>query len=326
MSANKLMSQDRIATLFERAAEGNRQSGDSLTGGGRARWLRTIDFTRPSKFTPDQENRLRRAHETFSRVATTKLAAEHRIEMDIDIVDVVQLTWSDAHGLAERTSMSATLETAPIGTKLLLTMDVPLLLCCIERLLGSPSEDEPMRRELTDIDLKLVRRIFDVFVESLSAMWEQLAEVAITRTSLDVHPETAQTIGSSEPTLILQMEARMRETTAQMFLLLPHASVQPVSAAYSKRSDEDRVTDPDDSAAVRDRLGEVDITVRAEVGEIRMPVREVLALKPGDVVGLGIPADAPMGLHADDVLLHLVRPGRHGRARAVQIVDSPGPS
>jgi len=62
--------------------------------------------------------------------------------------------------------------------------------------------------------------------------------------------------------------------------------------------------------------------VRAEVGEVRMPVREVLALKPGDVVGLGIPADAPMGLHADDVLLHLVRPGRHGRARAVQIVDS----
>ena len=326
MSANKLMSQDRIATLFERAAEGNRPSGDSLIGGGRARWLRTIDFTRPSKFTPDQENRLRRAHETFSRVATTKLAAEHRIEMDIDIVDVVQLTWSDAHGLAERTSMSATLETAPIGTKLLLTMDVPLLLCCIERLLGSPSEDEPMRRELTDIDLKLVRRIFDVFVESLSAMWEQLADVAITRTSLDVHPETAQTVGSSEPTLVLQMEARMRETTAQMFLLLPHASVQPVSAAYSKRADEDRATDPDDSAAVRDGLGEVDITVRAEVGEICMPVREVLALKPGDVVGLGIPADAPMGLHADDVLLHLVRPGRHGRARAVQIVDSPGPS
>ena len=65
MSANKLMSQDRIATLFERAAEGNRPMGDSLTGGGRARWLRTIDFTRPSKFTPDQENRLRRAHETF---------------------------------------------------------------------------------------------------------------------------------------------------------------------------------------------------------------------------------------------------------------------
>jgi flagellar motor switch protein FliM len=109
-----------------------------------------------------------------------------------------------------------------------------------------------------------------------------------------------------------------------MILLLPHASVQPVSASYSKRADEDRVPDPADSAAVRDGLGEVDITVRAEIGEVRMPVREVLALKPGDVVGLGVAADAAMGLCADGVLLHRVRPGRHGRARAVQIVDSPG--
>ena len=323
MSANKLMSDDRIAMLFERAAEGKSPEG-GLTGGGRARWLRTIDFSRPTKFTPDQENRLRRAHEAFVRVVSTKLAAEHRIAMDIDIVDVLQLTWADAHALADRTAMSATIEAQPIGTKLLLSLDVPLLLCSIERLLGSASEVEPERRELTDIDLMLVRRIFDVFVDSLSTMWEQLADVTMTRTSLDVHQETAGTIGTSEPTLALQMEARMQDTVAQIVLLLPHASMQPVAAAYSKRSDEDRVTDPVDSAAVRDGLGEVDITVRAEVGEVRMPVRDVLGLQPGDVVGLGIPADAPMALRADDVLLHLVRPGRHGRARAVQIVDSPG--
>jgi flagellar motor switch protein FliM len=323
MTANRLMSDDRIAMLFERAAEGKSPEG-GLTGGGRARWLRTIDFSRPTKFTPDQENRLRRAHDAFVRVVSTKLAAEHRIAMDIDIVDVLQLTWADAHALADRTAMSATLEAQPIATKLLLTLDVPLLLNSIERLLGSPSEAEPERRELTDIDLMLVRRIFDVFVDSLSKMWEQLADVTMARTSLDVHAETAGTIGPSEPTLALQMEARMQDTVAQIFLLLPHASVQPVSDAYSRRSDDDRVTDPDDSAAVRDGLGGVDITVRAEVGEVRMPVREVLQLQPGDVVPLGIPADAPMGLRADDVLLHLVRPGRHGRARAVQIVDSPG--
>ena len=324
MSANKPTGSDRILTLFERAAEGSRPMGDGLTAGGPSRWLRTIDFTRPTKFSPDQENRLRRAHEAFTRLATTKLAAEHRIDVDIDIVDVVQLTWADAHAQAARSAMSATVEAAPIGTKLMLTMDVPLLLCCIERLLGSPTESEPELRELTDIDLMLVRRIFDMFIESLSSTWEQLAEVTMARVSLDHHSETAATIGASEPTLVLQMEARMKETTAQMFLLIPHASVHPVAAAYSKRADEDRVPDPDDSAAVRDGIGEVDITVRAEIGEVTMPVRDVLALKPGDVVGLGVAADAPMGLHADDVLLHRVRPGRHGRARAVQVLDSPG--
>jgi flagellar motor switch protein FliM len=96
--------------------------------------------------------------------------------------------------------------------------------------------------------------------------------------------------------------------------------VQSVSSAFSKRSDFGREADPEMAGAVRENLGEVDITLRAEVGEVRMPVREVLALKPGDVIGLGIPVDAAMGLRADDVLLHHVRPGKHGRARAIQIL------
>jgi flagellar motor switch protein FliM len=116
------------------------------------------------------------------------------------------------------------------------------------------------------------------------------------------------------------MEARMESTVAQIVLLLPYASVNSVSSSYSKRSDGDRQDDPESALAVRDGISEVDITLRAEVGEIRMPVREVLALKPGDVVGLGITADDAMALRADDVLLHHVKPGRHGRARAIQIL------
>src|SRR5215213_2840041 len=112
------MSEGRIASLFERAAAGDRPM-DIVDSGGRARWLRTIDFTRPTKFTPDQESRLRRAHESFCRVASTRLA------------------------------MSAALLAEPIGSKLLLTLDVPLLLGSIERLLGSPSEAQPTQRPLT---------------------------------------------------------------------------------------------------------------------------------------------------------------------------------
>jgi flagellar motor switch protein FliM len=319
MSSKKLLSENRIASLFERAAEGNRPV-DIVTSGGRARWLRTIDFTRPTKFTPDQESRLRRAHETFVRLASTKLAAEHRIPMDIEIADVVQLTWADAHGLSDRSAMTVTLETEPLGTKLFLTMDVPVLLGCIERLLGSPTETEPIDRPLSEIDLLLVRRIFDVFVESLSTTWEQLAGIKIKRLTLDVHSEATQAVGASEPTLALQMEARMQSTTAQIVLLLPYMSVQPVAAAYSKRTDADRNEDPESADAIRDRLGGVNITLRAEIGEARMPVRKVLGLKAGDIVGLGIPVDAPMDLCADGVTLHRVRPGRHGLSRAIQII------
>jgi flagellar motor switch protein FliM len=51
-----------------------------------------------------------------------------------------------------------------------------------------------------------------------------------------------------------------------------------------------------------------------------MPIREVLALRPGDVVKLGPAAGSEITLFAEDVPVHTGRPGRSGRLRAVQII------
>jgi flagellar motor switch protein FliM len=317
---HRLLSADRIAALFDAAAEGKRPLESS---GGRARWLRTIDFTRPTKFTPDQENRLRRAHEAFCRTAATKLAAEHRIGIELEVVDVAQRTWHEAHGLVPRSSMSAVLDLAPLGTKVLIAVQRPLLLFCIERLLGAADDATPRERTLTEIDLMLVRRVVEVLVGCLTAIWQPMAGVSFAQTALEAHAETVGLMSSSEPTLAFTMEARIGDSISRIVLLLPHSSVQPVAAAYSKRKEGQNRHDPAAAGAVRERLGGVDVTVRAEVGSVRLPVREVLQLKPGDTVPLGLEATADLSLRADDVELYRVKAGRAGRQRAVQVVGTP---
>jgi flagellar motor switch/type III secretory pathway protein FliN len=58
---NDILSAAEIDPLFDQASQGRSPSehGDA-TQGRRARWLRTVDFTRPSKFGIDQQRRLRR--------------------------------------------------------------------------------------------------------------------------------------------------------------------------------------------------------------------------------------------------------------------------
>ena len=69
---------NEIEKLFERASEGNLPVDADSRPGRRARWLRTVDFTRPTKFTTDQERRIRRAMDTFIERSATRLVAEHR--------------------------------------------------------------------------------------------------------------------------------------------------------------------------------------------------------------------------------------------------------
>jgi flagellar motor switch protein FliM len=315
----KLLNPDEIAALFEQAVDDSQPAGAARSGVKRARWLRTIDWSRPTKFSLDQENRLRRAHEAVCRTAMTRLAAEHRIDLELEIIDVSQHTWENALALVPRESMCATLQLDPINTRLLLGVELPLLRISLDRLLGSASEGDAGERKLTNIDLRLLRRVFDVLADSLSLTWQEMAGVGFSCETIEPKSELGQLAAFSEPTLAVVMEARLEGTTSTLVLLLPHASVAPVQASYSKRVEDGRGPESGDALALRNGLGAVDVTLRAEVGGVRLPLERVLALRPGDVLELDASASGDVDVCADDVVVHRAKAGRTGRVRAVQI-------
>jgi flagellar motor switch protein FliM len=80
---NDILSAAEIDALFDQASQGRSPSEHAdATQGRRARWLRTVDFTRPSKFGIDQQRRLRRIMEVFCATASTRLSAEHGIDLN----------------------------------------------------------------------------------------------------------------------------------------------------------------------------------------------------------------------------------------------------
>jgi hypothetical protein len=66
------LSTDAIAALVEAAREG--RLPEEASAPQRRRRMRAVDFTRPTKFTADQERRLKRSLEAFCRSPTRDLA------------------------------------------------------------------------------------------------------------------------------------------------------------------------------------------------------------------------------------------------------------
>jgi flagellar motor switch protein FliM len=137
---------------------------------------------------------------------------------------------------------------------------------------------------------------------------------------MESHLETAGMIAVSEPTLTFTIEARLGGMSTTVALLLPWSAIAPVADRFGARDDApDRGVEEIDR--VRRAVGSVDMTVRAEVASIELPIEQVLALKPGDVLPLAAPAEGGVTLFADKVPVHRAKPGRSGSRRAVQIVD-----
>lgn len=320
---NDFLDPSQIEALFARASEGNlpmeAPPAGAKGGGRRTRWLRTVDFTRPTKFSTDQERRLRRLLDGFCATSAQRVHGEHRLPLELEVIDVQQLTWANAFKLLPESSVFCTLDTAPHEGRMLLSAELPLMVTAVEGLLGGDAAGAIKDRPLTDIDLILVRRLVRTLVESLSGIWFDLAELTVSLAEVDSLAERVQVAAGSEPTLMLTMEGRLHRGTGTMALLVPYAAIAPAAAAFSQREEEGGHRDPEAARAVRAGLERVDVTVRAEVADTHLTLEEILALAPGDLIRLDAPADAPVTLYADRTPIMEARGGRWGTRRAVQI-------
>ena len=316
-----VLSADAIAALVDAARDG--RLPDEAPAPQRRRRMRAVDFTRPTKFTADQERRLKRSLEAFCRTASTRLSAELRVSLELEVINTSQLTWSNAHGHVLDGSISAIVEAQPIGTRLLMCAEPGLILGVIELLLGGASDAEQRERRLSDIDWALARHFFDRMLAQLSVIWADMVGLELNVSALETHLETAQMAPVSEPTLTFTMEARFNGVSSTIALLLPWSAIAPVESRFAARDDApDR--GEDEIRRVRRAVGGVDMTVRVEVASVEMPIEQVLALRPGDVLRLDAPADAGVTLFADKVPVHRAKPGRSGIRRAVQVTERVG--
>ena len=83
--SGQVLSADAIAALVDAAREG--RLPEETTTPQRRRRMRAVDFTRPTKFTSDQERRLKRSLEAFCRTASTRLSAELRVPLELEVIN-----------------------------------------------------------------------------------------------------------------------------------------------------------------------------------------------------------------------------------------------
>jgi flagellar motor switch protein FliM len=317
-----VLSPDAIAALVDAAREG--RLPEEKPAPQRRRRMRAVDFTRPTKFTSEQERRLGRTLEAFCRTASTRLSAELRVPLELEVLTSTQLTWANAHAAVPANSTAAIFNVEPIGTRMLLSTESTLLLGAIELLLGGSIDGGVKDRRMTDIDQALGRHFFERLLAQLTLIWTDVAGLDLSLETVDQHMETAQMVSVSEPTLSFMLEARLSGISATLALLIPWSAIAPVADQFAARDDGHSSRSEEDETSVRRAVGDVEMTVRAEVAAIAMPIEAVLALKEGDLLRLNAPASSGITLFADKVPVHKGKPGRSGSRRAAQVAGRIG--
>jgi flagellar motor switch protein FliM len=287
----------------------------------RRRHIRTVDFSRPSTFSKEQERRLRRAHEVYCRNVATALSGEARTPIDFEVLDVRQLTWLNAVRETEGNGIYAVVRLGGgDGPQLVLSLERVFVLTLIERMCGGADVEPAKDRKLSEIDAVLTEGVMRSLVDQLSVVWDQWFDVTLAFEALELDTRGIQIAPPAEPTVVVTIELWLSKHTFVLTLMLPHAAVKEASATFLAREAAAQAQDPVAARAMRHALGAIAIELRARVGSVDLTADGLLALKPGDIVHFG-PA-GPITLYADNVPVHRGRPGRDRGKRAVQIGGS----
>jgi flagellar motor switch protein FliM len=311
----EVLEQDRIAALVEAAKDGQLPEAETSPTRRSGR-VRTIDFSRPTKFGADHQRGLNRAIDTFCQTANTRLSSELRWPLELEPLGTAQLTWNATQGQIAPNSLLAVLEIEPVGSRIVFAVEQSFVIVCLECMLGGAPERPSRSRRLTEIDWSLAHSLIDSIVTPLSHAWKELGGVTLKVVELDAH-DASQIASVSEPTFSSQIEVKINQQSYSLGLLVPWAAIEPIERRLSGREEDEQ--EAAHSAPLQDPLGNVPVAVRAEVAHVQMAVRDILALGPGSTIHFEAPAADGIELYADSVPLARARAGRHGQRRAVQL-------
>ncbi|MDR5695652.1 MAG: flagellar motor switch protein FliM [Armatimonadota bacterium] len=315
----EILSQAEIDALLS-ALHSGEVSLEGLKPKPASREAKPYDFRRPDRFSKDQIRTLSMIYGTFARLFSTSLSVYLRTNVQVLVLSVDQLTYDEFVRSIPNPTVMFILDLAPLDGQAILEVNTSLALQLIDRLLGGPGIGTGKARPLTDIEQALIERIVEKALVSLKESWQTIIPLQPRIKALEMNPQFAHIVAPSDIVLLVTMEAKVSGQSSLMNMCLPYILLQPVLSRLSATTlFATREGKRDEKVLLRVLQG-VKVPVRVKLGEALITVRELLELRPNDVIRLDRGVDQLLEVIIGRSVKFLGRPGQVRRRLGVETV------
>lgn len=295
---------------------------DEPAAGRRRQTVREYNFRSPNKFSRDQLRALQMVHETFGRQLSTAFAASLRSPVHFDIVSTQQLPYQEFMDLLT-SSIIYIFSAPPLEGPMLLEIHSGLGLYILERLLGGfGSMTATVDRALTEIERTILHSVAERMLDALASAWSAMVDLRPRIEGTETDPQFVQIVQPTETIVAVLFEVKIGEETGTMNLCMPCVVLEPIASKLSAQQWLTSTRKPATEqtiAALQARLAQTTAEASVVLGEARLSMRELVHLKPGDVIVLDRNTNDPLVMRIAGRPKFHVRPGLVGKRMAVRV-------
>jgi flagellar motor switch protein FliM len=281
------------------------------------------DFKRPERVGKDQMRALQTLHEGFGRNFGAALSALLRSIVEVKLTSVDQLTYSEFVFSLENPTCFNLLKADPLEGNLILDINPSILYPIIDRLLGGGRESGPLaRRPLTDIELRLVRRITDLFLEELHRAWENVLDLNLAVIRVESNPQLVQIVPPNEVVVLISFELTVGEVRGMMNLCIPFNSIERIGNKLSSNSwvayGRKQATPESIQQITRNLRGSL-VELSVQLAQTRLSTSDLIGLRVGDIITTEKDIRTPLVVEIEGISKFEARPGAYKAHKAICI-------
>ncbi|MDE3078218.1 MAG: flagellar motor switch protein FliM, partial [Chloroflexota bacterium] len=212
----------------------------------------------------------------------------------------------------------------PLPGNGLLEIEMSLAFALVERLLGGAGKAWNRNRELTDLELVIIRGIGATIVNNLRDAWINVMEIEPKLEDITQSPQFARVALPTDSVLTIAFEVRLGDLTSGMSVCIPYPVLEPVLARLNPQiwiSGSRRAALKDSAELVRKNMNAVSVPLTVLLGGADISMDELLKLNAGDVIRLDTLANRELDVLVGGQPKFRARPGLSGKRLAVKVTD-----
>lgn len=312
-----LLSQDEIDALLHGVDEGDIEPEHDIDATG----VKAYDLTSNDRIVRGRMPTLEMINERFARYTRISMFNFLRRSADVASGGVQIMKFGEyVHTLYVPTSLNL-VKMRPLRGTALFILDAKLVFKLVDNFFGGDGRHAKIEgREFTPTEVRVVQLVLGQIFKDMMEAWGPVMKLDFEYVGSEVNPAMANIVSPSEVVVVSTFHVELDGGGGDLHLTFPYSMIEPIREVLDAGVQSD-VDDVDERwlQSLREDILDARVPIHGTLVERDITLREVAALKAGDVIPVDIPEE--FVLQANGVPVFRGKMGISNENLAVKIID-----
>lgn len=292
---NQVLSQSEVDALLAAVSEGELAATNEGGGGNSGgpiddRVVVVYDLTSQDRIIRGRLPQLDVIYEKFMRSFRVSLSSALRKIAALNHASTDFLKFGEFINTLPMPTCMSVLRFNALRGSALIVIESKLAYALVDSFFGG--DDRPYTKiegkDFTPIELSIVKKVVELAIDDLEAAWASVEPIDASFVRTEVNPQFVGIVPPTDVVIASTFDVELENANGTITLVIPYSTIEPIKQKLSTgfQVESDQTDKKMWTAVLQEQLMETQLDVQIDLGQTEITLKELMGLKPGDVISL----------------------------------------